>query len=297
MKKNVTSFDDEIDFLHIIKLLLREKVLISSISIIFGFLGYLYASFQPQKFKIEITIKEPYIEFVEILNRDFGALVLKEQHSQVSEKFISDFKSNLLSLNNLKSFVEESKEFDNFKEYLKLRNISVTNYFLNNIGEVKEKNVIIRNKYFLAFTKELDGDIFFNNYLEFVKKKTAIELKKNLQLLIVNKIVFFERAFQLAKSVNIESPIGTIIPLNHNVIASSDLIYKGSKILSLEIVYLKELLVKLENEQFNFQIILDKSSITPTEVISNHKYFAAGLILGLFLSLVIIFFKSILKNN
>jgi len=46
--------DDEIDLGDIIKVLWREKILILSISIICGLLGYLYASFKPAEFKIEI---------------------------------------------------------------------------------------------------------------------------------------------------------------------------------------------------------------------------------------------------
>ena len=77
----------------------------------------------------------------------------------------------------------------------------------------------------------------------------------------------------------------------------TDLFYKGSKILSQEIVDLKKLLIKLENEQFNFEIIVDKPLNSPVMKMSNRVYFAIGLMLGLFLSLGIVFFKGILKNN
>jgi capsular polysaccharide biosynthesis protein len=77
----------------------------------------------------------------------------------------------------------------------------------------------------------------------------------------------------------------------------TDLFYKGSKILSQEIVDLKNLLIKLENEQFNFEIIVDKPLSSPVKKMPNLVYFAVGLMLGLFLSLGIVFFKGILKNN
>ena len=77
----------------------------------------------------------------------------------------------------------------------------------------------------------------------------------------------------------------------------ADLFYKGSKILSQEILHLKRLSIKLENDQFDFNILADKPFNSPVEAMSNFKFSVAGLVFGLFLSLGIIFFKSILRNN
>ena len=60
MKKNNTYIaDDEINLSDFIKKLVKEKILILSISIICGLAGYLYASFQPKYFKAVIYIKNP----------------------------------------------------------------------------------------------------------------------------------------------------------------------------------------------------------------------------------------------
>ena len=161
MKKNNTNLvDDEIDLRDFIKLLFREKILILSISIICGLAGYLYASFQPQEFKAEITIKNPPPQLFESYNNS------NNNNNSITEQFISNFKINFASLDNLQSFVEESRGFDNFKGYLKLKNISAKKYFANKINEVKEKSPFISNKYVFFFNKELDGDIFLYNYLE-----------------------------------------------------------------------------------------------------------------------------------
>jgi hypothetical protein len=57
------------------------------------------------------------------------------------EQFISDFKLMPLSLDNLESFVEESRNHDNFKEYLKSKNITVKKYFnKDKLGEEKKYN-------------------------------------------------------------------------------------------------------------------------------------------------------------
>jgi len=296
MKKNNTYLtDDEINLGNVTKLLWTEKILISSISIICGLLGYLYASFKPQVLKTEITIQKPPAELFELYNPTFNNN--NNNNNNINERFISYFKSNFLSLDNLESFLEESRDFDNFKRYLESRNIFARNYFVGKIGEVKEKNLIIPNKYFLVFTKELDGVIFLNNYSEFTKKETVFELKKILELSIINKITNTERALEYAKLINLENPILRSMNGSSQVVNDPEaLFYKGSKILSQEIIYLKKLLTKLENEQFNFEIKKDKAFIYNDKK-KTLDYFVAGLILGLCLSLGIIFFKSSLKNN
>ena len=203
-----------------------------------------------------------------------------------------------MSLDNLQSFVDESREFDNLKAYLKSRNLSAKQYFINKIGEVKEKNLVIPNIYFLVYPKKIDGHLFLNNYVEFTKKKTAFVLKKNLKLSIENNLTILENALEKAKLINLEYPILRSMTNSNQVINEpQDLFYKGSKIISQEIIYLKKLLTKLENEQFNFEIILDKSSNYSFNTTPNLLYFVIGLMIGLFLSLVIIFCKSILKSN
>jgi LPS O-antigen subunit length determinant protein (WzzB/FepE family) len=317
MKKNNTYLADyEINLGDLIKSLWKEKILILSISMICGLAGYLYASLKPQEFKTEIKLKSPppqlFEVYVHILNNNNNNntttntiinnttnnnTTTTNNNNNFVQQFISDFNLYFLSLDNLQSFIEESGEFGNFKEYLKLRNISAKNYFVNKIGEVKEKNLIISNKYFLVFTKELNGDIFFKNYVEFIKKKTVFEIKNNLKLSIENKITIHEHALEKAKLINLDNPIQRSINEYLVVNKPEDLFYKGTKILSSEIIYLKRLLIKLEKEQFDFEIILDKPLNSTVNAISNLAYFVKGLILGLLLSFGIIFFKNALKNN
>ena len=75
------------------------------------------------------------------------------------------------------------------------------------------------------------------------------------------------------------------------------LFYKGSKVLKQDIIYLQRLLQKLEDGQFNYNLILDKASLPASQALSTKLYFVLGLICGLLLSLVIIFLKNILKKK
>jgi LPS O-antigen subunit length determinant protein (WzzB/FepE family) len=297
MKKNNSYLaDDEIDLGDLIKSLCREKILILSISIICGLAGYLYIFFQPQEFKTEIKLKNPPPQLFQTYTRTSIDNNNNNNNNNVIQ-FISDFKLNFLSLDYVESFVEESREFDNFKRYLKSRNISTKKYFENKINEVKEKNLIIPNKYFLVFTKELDGDIFLNNYAQFIKKKTVFEFKKNLKFSIENKIAEYENALENAKLINLENPILISTKQTNQVVIDPDILfYKGSKILSQDITFLKRLLIKLENEQFDYEVVLEKTANSPVKEISYFVFFGIGLILGLFLSLGIVFLKGIFKE-
>ena len=135
-------------------------------------------------------------------------------------------------------------------------------------------------------------------WLEFTKKKTLFEIKKILKLSIENKIIIFENALKKAKIINLENPILRSLNNQSQVVNEpTDLFYKGSKVLSQEIVDLKNLLIKLENEQFDYSIILQKPMTFPNNLESLPLNFALGLILGLFLSLLIIFLKNIFKQK
>jgi hypothetical protein len=303
MKKNNSYLaDDEIDLGDIIKSLWREKILILSISIICGLAFYLYVLFQPQQLKREIILKDPPPQLFESYN---DVLDKNNNKTNIVEQFTTDFKLNLLSSDNLQSYIEQSSEFDVFNRYLKSRNISVKKFFENKLSEVTEKNSIISNKYFLIFPKglksdtlkELDRDIFLGNYVKFVKKKTIVSLKKNLKLSIENRIVLYEASLQKAKIINLENPILRSINQATLIINEpNELFYKGSKILLQEIDSLKKLLIKLENDQFDFEIISDQPLNFQVKLISDLEYFVIGIMLGLFLSFGIIFLKGTRSN-
>ena len=75
------------------------------------------------------------------------------------------------------------------------------------------------------------------------------------------------------------------------------LFYKGVKVLSQSINIDKKLLQKLENDQFNYNLILDKGIALEINKVDSYFFFLIGLFIGFFLSCVIIFFKSALKNK
>ena len=93
MKKNNSYLaDNEIDLGNIIKSLWKEKILILSISIICGLVGYFYGLSKPQELRTEITLKNPPTQIFEpysLLN-----FYNNNNNNNISGQFISNFKLN-----------------------------------------------------------------------------------------------------------------------------------------------------------------------------------------------------------
>ena len=114
------------------------------------------------------------------------------------------------------------------------------------------------------------------------------------KLTLLNSINNHQEALEIAKKIQLENPI--IKTANQQIVNEPEaLFYKGTKVLSENLNYLNKGLIRLENDQFNYNIILQKPMTLPNNRISLPLYFAIGLMLGLFLSLVIIHLKNILK--
>jgi LPS O-antigen subunit length determinant protein (WzzB/FepE family) len=128
MKKNNSYLaDKELDLGDLIKVLWKEKILIVFVSSISGLLGYLITFFTPAEFKVNFTIIKNNENFI----NNQRSLISLNSYKPLSEIKIEypDFDLYFLNLNNLESFLKESEKLDNFRQYLKSRNITVEQYF------------------------------------------------------------------------------------------------------------------------------------------------------------------------
>ena len=98
----------------------------------------------------------------------------------------------------------------------------------------------------------------------------------------------------MQKKIQLENPIIKTTAQLQVVNEPEALFYKGTKVISENLYYLNKRLIKLENDQFNYDIILQKA-LTFKNSINLPLHFVLGLTLGSFLSLVIIYLKNILK--
>lgn len=278
-KKNHYLELNKINFAELINKFFKEKILILFFSVGIGVLGYLSQFFSTKEFKTEITINKPtsnmFIEVVKSL----------EEKEEVADKFFIDLKSNILSLDNLDLFIQQNKDIENFKLFLKKRKITTQEYFYEKFGDLKKRNKIIENKFFLIFPKELQGSFFLNNYIEFTANKTINETGESLKLKYLVIISKYQEALEIAKMINLENPI----------FCNEDLFFKGTKLLNQEILNYKKLLAKLEDTKIIYNPIYSKASNIYYFSTPSYLYGIFGFFLGFFLSLIIIFFKNILR--
>jgi LPS O-antigen subunit length determinant protein (WzzB/FepE family) len=294
-KKNSYIADDEIDFHKIIITLWREKILILFITIISILLVYFYLSSLPKEFRTEIKIKNPPSQLLLFYNQSLS----DKSKINIITNFTSNFQTIFFSTDNIKAFLEESRDFDTFKKHLKSRNISANDYFQTKLGVVKKNNILIPNNFFLDFDENLDGKTFLNKYVEYVKKKNIIDTKKNFKISIETKIFYLTNALEAAKLINLESPSTHLLSEKDKSEKSNEhdfLFLSGTTILSKNISLEKSLLQRLENDDFHYDLILDKASSVTLKNSSPNRFYILGLLSGLLLSLMVIYLKNIIKK-
>jgi LPS O-antigen subunit length determinant protein (WzzB/FepE family) len=301
--KNQTLSDDEIDLKEIILTLWKEKFLILIITLIFTVAGFIYGTLKPKVFETLITLRlAPEVLFEKY--RPFIAIQQQQQQQQqqqisIASNFNKMFKLNLLSFDSLTNFVEQNKKLDEFKSYLKKNNIDVRSYFR---GEYRLEPVIVpkkKNKYFkenqysLILSKSLPYDEFLNDYFIFIKKKTESEFKEEMIDKIVVEIEIYKQNLEIAKKIDLQNPMLKSIAEGYSSTAEPNaLFYKGSKVLSQQLIYLEKLLEETKKLNLNYNPILEKASSPIIESQSIVIFISFAFFLGLFLSLIFIFLKS-----
>jgi hypothetical protein len=289
-KKNKLLSDDSIDLLILAQVLWKSKYLIISISLIFMLLTFIHVKSKDNKLNeyfSDIKVKMPS----EVLFLDYNSISDKNR-----KNFITDFNLNILSTNNLVSFIEQNTKIDEFKNFLKANNLTSEIYFYERFKKLRQDKP---NTYRLTFYNILNGEEFLNDYVEFTKNITIKEFINNLNLSIQNKIDTHEHNLNIAKEINQENPVIQSLSGTANAFFfyAETPYYKGAKVLIQEIIYLKKILKDLENESFDYNPILDSASTKRLYEIKDGINTIHGLIFGLILSLVIIFFRELASNK
>jgi len=307
MKKNLYSSNKEINIFDLLKKLHKDKKLITFTIIIFDLLFFFYASFKPQNFKTEIKVK-----YDNILSSRISLNQERFENDKILnlnnfDLLYSRVNNNFLNLKNLESFIEQSKEFDAFKVFLKSKKINSQQYFLNSLS-IKEHETIKKDIYAIplvtynfTFNKNegFDGGIFLKEYLNFVITISINQINNSLINELNNKVNSYEKAIEITKDLNLE------LPLQYYYLstsASNDeglLFYRGEKVLRKQISFLKKSIEDLKNSKsktndlINWQII---SEVTYQENIHDRFFFLIyGILFGFFFTLPIIFLKHKFK--
>jgi hypothetical protein len=273
-KSKRTIQDDEINLVDLIRQLFEEKVLILFISIIFVLLAtlYGYSKNKDLEFKIQVTLKfEP----------------LFEEYKQIQK---SDFDKQFSNIRNFEIFIEQNKEIEDFKKFLKLKNLSAVDYFSAekfNILPNNNNKSLVDSDFLLIYPKELDGVSFIINYIEFIKKNKKSLYNKKIKEFYQKKINEHLLALEISKKLKIEMPMQSV---------GDNLSFKGTIYLSEQVNHFRKIYSGIDNEKyFNIDYLISKPVTIGNKSLS--VYFVIGLILGLFLSFLIVFVKKSLILN
>jgi LPS O-antigen subunit length determinant protein (WzzB/FepE family) len=298
MKKNNPYItDDEIDIVDLIRTLWREKILIFSSSLIFMAIGYVYGALQPKIYKTEIILHATPLSLFEVYQPFFSKQQQQQQQQQqqgLVGQFNNNLKLNLLSLDTLVQFVEKNNTINDFKNYLKEKNISARSYFKGKISLEIDKKNNVENKYSLIYSEPLPGETFLNDYIIFAQQQTLIMLKQELNKKILNEINIYQQHLKIAQKINLEDPILNSIRSGTAVNESDLLYYRGTKVLSQQILYLTNLLNESKNLMLDYNLILEQVSSKTLITKSPKTYAFYAFLLGIILSMFIIFLRRVL---
>ena len=323
MNTKIQIPDGEIDLVEIIKKLWKEKILIIGLSLLFAALAYWIATLIPKKFEASVKINRvSSISFESF--KSYTASNNVNNVNNVNVEFFDDFSEQLSSVTNFSDFIKNHSQTNNFTNYLKKNKISLEQYLTNNFSK-KEINLRLKNQnqqvseYIFIYPKEIVGHQILNEYVNYTAIQSYISFIDQIIIIINSKILKHEQALKIATSINLEETIPTsILKGNTGSILNEPgaLYYKGAKVLRGEIYNLKQDLDNftkmnvynqipnqktinkknislLQQFNFNWDPILQQA-IEPEKHISPKKsiFVLAGLFLGFFISLLVIFFRS-----
>ncbi len=288
---------DNISIEEIFKTFLRERILIIIVSlafsIFFGLLNYYHGIYQNNKNQnfsiVQVSSLEPDISN---LSKYYKKLVPKNFKKDIGKiNFrVSDSK--------FANFFEQNKgNFSGFNDYFNKSNISSKDYFLKNYEKKGDL-------YYFKYPKQLQGELLMKEYMTSEMKRYMIDLKDNTKKKIITHKNFVEKIKQIYNRKDLE--FANLIPADPlKFIQDWDIFspkYAHYENLNYTILFSEELIKNLDNNNLNYPFSVNIQ--TKVTTVKNHysinsikNFMVVGLIFGFFLSLIIVFFKNLIKKD
>ena len=160
----------------------------------------------------------------------------------------------------------------------------------HNLTTIKEITIV--------YPQSVNGPDILNQYIEYTKKKIIEEFIKKRKRVIESLMNYMEEQLEIAYEINQEYPlVSSLMPSSVKQLGiikehgSDDLFYNGTVVLSKQLNHLNKRLRRLETLDVDYNFILDSAS--QGIWINNNK--RAYILFGIFLSIFISFFISILR--
>lgn len=300
MKKKNIKFQEDIEIIDIIKIFWNHKILILLITLTLNFSTIAYFYSKTNEFRINIKIEDPPKFFftplelynvsrhIKVDNYKFNQQIINYSNPNLSKLYYENFKANLLSLENIQIFFDNNEDFK-----FTTNNKNIKEYFQNKLGaEIDYHGNIIRNEYFLIFTKSLNYKDFIEKYFNFTKIQTLTKLLNDQKLFLKHRVDFLNRNLDIAESL-IETDLDKYA---YNYSEFNYEFLSGSKILKKKIAYLNDQYLRINNKNFNYNLKLTYG--IPNQLGRSLKsYIFLSLLASSFISIIAIFFINAFKKS
>jgi LPS O-antigen subunit length determinant protein (WzzB/FepE family) len=277
----------ELDLLELVKTASKNIILILTLSIFSNLALYYHYSSLEKTFSSNIILKNPSLQE---FSSDFVNTRVEED---IYFEFISDFDSQVTSRDNFNYFLEEIELRNLINQIsinLKLVNKKQEHENRHNLTTIKEITIV--------YPQSVNGPDILNQYIEYTKKKIIEEFIKKRKRVIESLMNYMEEQLEIAYEINQEYPlVSSLMPSSVKQLGiikehgSDDLFYNGTVVLSKQLNHLNKRLRRLETLDVDYNFILDSAS--QGIWINNNK--RAYILFGIFLSIFISFFISILR--
>jgi LPS O-antigen subunit length determinant protein (WzzB/FepE family) len=318
--KKFSTNDSILTYNLIKKFFFKNIILFLFISVISVVLAGGIAFFNSQpKLETSVVLKDPPIDLFEFYkpylsinqkknpvnnsnpnsnSNSNSNLYFSDEQGLLIERYINNFFTNFRSNDNLSSYIEISKEIQDYKNLIKKKKLD-NNSILRSlqIEEAKYRGKILNNKFNFYYPDKFDGKAFLNSYVLYTKDKTLKEYSNTLKSIIINSLSLYEDQLKIAKKINLQQPI---LKQEYTVIINEPdvLFYRGTKVLEEQIDQHKKILLLLTNVKLDYNPLLDKALFESSSSPTLYIYMLSGFVLGVFFFFFVIYFRDfVLKKS
>lgn len=287
--KKQKNLSDNISIVEIIQIFWKERILIIIVSLsLFIFFGLLQNFVNGTKNNYVITM---------VKLKDHENLILYYQNFVPSSGYnisLNRLKTNYDYNLSINYFFEQNKnKFIDFNNFFEKSNISAKDYFSENL---KTKNLV----YSLKHSDQLNADFLLKEYSIFLHNQYQIELKYRIKEILLNQIYFLEKNKSFLNNIDLEKFKKKINEQEFSNFNDRTVFSFNLNSLDGQILFFKDLIISLDKGIFDYQLPDDYSLETKKTVlkkINSIKIAFTGLLFGFFLSLIIVFFKNLIRNK
>jgi hypothetical protein len=209
-----TEQEDFIDLALIFKFFFKEKILILSVTIFFGIIGYYYSkTLTPQhystiKLQSMSAVSSPIFNYIRNFNMN-----LKSNISGSQKEFSHELIRAILSRKNFENFVKKNNSAKTLRSYLDQNKITYLNYLQGDyvVSKISFTNFnfdidILLSDFQIFYPVGVDGHLILEEYIFSTSKNVFLYFLTNIETQLKQTLNSKKNALNAAQSINLINP-------------------------------------------------------------------------------------------